>query len=113
MTDKEFLYVGHYIDTLGHYILKIGTTNNLKRRKQEHTRNYRRNKTLTMPIENEFIYDWFLPLSKYNTLRYEDNNRKKWQEENIGEFVRNDRFLCQEKPNKVIIKIRKEYEIAL
>ena len=25
--NKEFLYVGHYIDVLGNYILKGGTTN--------------------------------------------------------------------------------------
>ena len=111
--EKEFLYVGHYTDTNGRYVLKIGTTNNLERRRKEHTRNYRRGKTLTLSATDEFLYDWFLPLSKYNTIRYEDKNRAKWQEENIGEFVRNDRFLCQEKPNKVIVKIRKEYEIAL
>jgi hypothetical protein len=29
--DKEFLYVGHYIDTDSNYILKIGTTKNLER----------------------------------------------------------------------------------
>ena len=39
--EKEFLYVGHYVDTEGKYILKIGTTNDLARRAQEHTRNYR------------------------------------------------------------------------
>ena len=37
MTEKEFLYVGHYIDIDGNYILKIGTTNDLKRRQTEHT----------------------------------------------------------------------------
>ena len=29
---KEFLYVGYYIDTENHFVLKIGTTNDLKRR---------------------------------------------------------------------------------
>ena len=38
---KENLYVGHYIDKNGFYILIIGTTNDLKRRAQEHTRNYK------------------------------------------------------------------------
>jgi predicted GIY-YIG superfamily endonuclease len=46
--EKEFLYVGHYIDTEGNYILKIGTTNNLKRRAQEHTTNYRKVKKHTL-----------------------------------------------------------------
>lgn len=111
--EKEFLYVGHYRDTDGHYILKIGTTNDLNRRRKEHTRNYRRNKTNTLPSGEEFEYDWFLPLSKYNTIRYEDKNRKKWQEENIGVFVRNDRFMCAEKPKEVEITIRKTYKISL
>ena len=39
---KEYLYVGYYIDTQGRYILKIGTTNDLKRRQAEHNRNYKR-----------------------------------------------------------------------
>lgn len=40
--NKEFLYVGHYIDVLGNYILKVGTTNDLARRQKEHTRNYKK-----------------------------------------------------------------------
>ena len=107
------MYVGHYIDTEGNYILKIGTTNDLKRRAIEHSRNYKRTKNLTMPKNEQFVYDWFLPLSKYNTLRYEDRNRKAWADENIGTFVRNDRFKCKQKPQKVTIKIRKTYEILL
>ena len=111
--EKEFLYVGHYIDTDGNYILKIGTTNDLKRRAAEHTRNYKRTKNLTMPQNSNFVYDWYLPLSKYNTLRFEDSNRKAWQNAEIGTFIRNDRFKCKKKPKKVIVKIRKEYEIIL
>lgn len=111
--EKEFLYVGHYIDENGNYILKIGTTNDLKRRRTEHNRNYHRAKNHTLPKNGSFEYDFALPLSKYNTLRYEDRNRKKWQNENIGEFVRNDRFVCGEKPTKVSIVIRKEYVINL
>lgn len=112
--DKEFLYIGHYIDTDGKYILKIGTTNDLKRRATEHTRNYRRAKQYTMPKESCFEYDWHLPLSKYNTLRYEDKNREKLQNDNIGEYVRNDRFCCGDtKPATVVVKIRKEYIITL
>jgi len=114
MHEKEFLYVGHYVDIDGNYILKIGTTNDLKRRATEHTRNYRRAKTLTMPKSDCFQYDWTLPLSKYNTLRYEDRNRQKWQEMEIGSFVRNDRFNCsRKKPKKVQVTIRKTYTIEL
>ena len=110
---KEFIYVGHYIDEDGHYILKIGTTNNLDRRRAEHNRNYHQASRYTMPVENSFEYDWSLPLSKYNTIRFEDSNRQYWNGLGIGEFVRNDRFCCKTKPNKVTVKIRKVYEITL
>ena len=112
--EKEFLYVGHYVDTNGNFMLKIGTTNDLKRRASEHTRNYKRSKNNTMPQGDKFVYDWYLPLSKYNTLRYEDRNRQKWQEMAIGTFVRNDRFNCgQQKPTRVQVTIRKTYTIEL
>lgn len=111
--EKEFLYVGHYIDILGRYILKIGTTNDLERRAKEHTRNYRRATAYTMPPESKFEYDWHIPLSKYNTLRYEDANRNLWQTLGIGEFVRNDRFCCETKPATVSVIIRKEYIVVL
>jgi hypothetical protein len=110
---KEFLYVGHYFDILGRFVLKIGTTNDLKRRAKEHTRNYQKSPNYTMPKGSQFEYDWYLPLSKYNTLRYEDKNRKIWQEMGIGEFVRNDRFVCAIKPAFVEIAIKKTYKIAL
>ena len=111
--EKEFLYVGHYVDTEGEYILKIGTTNDLDRRKKEHTRNYRRATKYTMPKDQEFVYDWQLPLSKYNTIRYEDRNKARWQDERVGEYVRNDRFVCAVKPTEVAVQIRKEYKITL
>ena len=111
--EKEFLYIGHYTDTKGNYILKIGTTNDLKRRKSQHTTNYRRAKQYTMPENSEFEYDWSLPLSKYNTFRYEDRNKEKFKQEQIGEYVRNDRFCCKQKPARVVVKIKKEYEIIL
>lgn len=113
IADKEFLYVGHYIDKNGNYILKVGTTNNLDRRRKEHTTNYKKSPNFTMPKNGEFVYDFSLPLSKYNTLRYEDKTRERWQAENVGEFVRNDRFYCPVKPKTVKITIRKTYEIAL
>lgn len=112
--NKEFLYVGHYIDTDGNYILKIGTTNNLTRRRGEHITNYSKTKNYQMAATSNFDYDWFIELSKYNTLRYEDRNREKWINEEIGDFVRNDRFNCGRRPpKKVTVKIRKEYEISL
>ena len=55
--EKEFLYVGHYIDKDGNYILKIGTTNDLQRRAAEHTRNYHKAKEHKMPAGDKFQYD--------------------------------------------------------
>lgn len=112
--EKEYLYIGHYIDEDENYMLKIGTTNDLERRRKEHCRYYRKAKKYTMPKENEFVYDWHLPLSKYNTLRYEDRNKRKWLELGIGEYINNDRFCCGKCPPPTVeIKIRKIYEIAL
>lgn len=111
--EKEFLYVGHYTDINGNYILKIGTTNDLDRRRAEHTRNYKKSPNYTMPTDGEFIYDWHLPLSWLNTLRYEERNRSAWIEKNIGTFVRNDRFFCENKPDFVEITIRKTYIVHL
>lgn len=111
---KEFLYVGHYVDTKGRYILKIGTTNDLDRRAGEHNYHYRQAKQYTMPADEEFHYDWYLPLSKYNTIRYEDLNRALWQAEGFGRYVRNDRFCCENgKPDMVTILIRKTYFVSL
>ena len=111
--DKEFLYVGHYYDILGRYLLKIGTTNDLKRRQAEHTRNYRKAKNYQMPADAEFEYEWHLPLSKYNTLRSEDKKRHNRHEMGIGEVVRNDRFLCEKKPGFVDVASHRAYQIAL
>lgn len=111
--EKEFLYVGTYADIDGNRILKIGTTNDLNRRRYEHNTNYRRAKAYTMPKENSFEYIWTHKLSKYNTLRYEDRNRKAWQEMGIGKFVRNDRFVITDEVAEVEVKIRKVYKIAL
>ena len=111
--EKEFLYVGTYTDTEGNRILKIGTTDNPKRRKTEHNRNYRRAKKYQMEKNSSFEFLWMLPLSKYNILRYEDRNRKAWQDCGIGEFVRNDRFVVSADLEEVEIKIRKTYKISL
>lgn len=111
--DKEFLYVGYYIDEEGEFILKIGTTNNLERRRREHNRNYSRARHYTMAEYSEFTYLWYIPLSKYNTLRFEDRTRDKWIEEEIGTYVRNDRFVCKVIPSTVTVKVKKEYIINI
>lgn len=111
--NKEFLYVGHYVDIDGVYILKVGTTNNLKRRQTEHTRNYKKTPHHPMPTDGRFEYDWSIPLSKYNTLRFEDKTKAQWIADEVGEYIRNDRFVCEEKPQAVEITIRKTYKITL
>lgn len=110
---KEFLYVGHYIDDEGNYILKIGTTNDLERRRKEHNRKYKITPNHPFGEDEEFEYDWFKPMSKYNTLRYEDYNKSDWKDLEIGEYIRNDRFVCKKKPSIVNVKVRKTYEIYL
>lgn len=105
--------MGHYVDTKGRYLLKIGTTNDLERRAQEHTRNYKKAKHFTMPEDAVFQYDWHIKLSKYNTLRYEDRNRQLWQDQGFGRFIRNDRFLCENKPKTVNVTIKKTYIVTL
>lgn len=94
-------------------MLKIGTTKDLKRRQADHTRNYRKAKEHQLPPTANFEYDWSIPLSKYNTLRYEDINRERLKASGVGEYVRNDRFKCAEKPTEIEITIRKTYKISL
>ena len=112
-SEKEYLYVGHYYDTDGNYILKIGTANDPNRRRKEHNRYYARANAYRMREGCEFEYDCLIPLSKYNTVRYEDSNRKRLQDTNFGEYIRNDRFLCAEKPQEVQITIKKTYIVQL
>ena len=111
--EKEYLYVGHYTDTEGNYILKIGTTNDLHRRQQEHNRNYKKSPDHTLSPNSNFEYLWHTKLSKYNTLRYEDLNRELWKQAGVGEFVRNDRFVLHNPPSSVEVRIRKTYNVPL
>ena len=111
--EKEYFYLGYYIDTNNNYVLKIGTTCDLDRRQKEHTNKYKKAKTHTMLPNESFHYIWAKELSKYNTLRVEDKTRLQFIDEKIGKFVRNDRFVCETKPNFVNITIRKTYQIAL
>ena len=94
-------------------MLKIGTTNDLERRAAEHTRNYRKTREFPLSQDSKFEYDWYIKLSKYNTLRYEDINRELWKRMDIGRFIRNDRFFCPKKPDSITITIRKTYIVNL
>ena len=110
---KEWLYVGYYYDTEHKFILKIGTTSDLCRRQSEHTRNYRKASKHTMPQDEQFKMIWYRPLSKYNTFRYEDRNKEFWQSIGFGTFVRNDRFVFDTPPTQVMVRIKKEWVVAI
>lgn len=110
---KEFLYVGHYTDIHGNKLVKVGTTSDLERRRQEHTLNYRKSPVYPLGANDQFDYDGFIPLSKCNTIRYEEKTKNLWTDEGMGIYVRNDRFLVQEWPEFVKVKIRKTYYIKL
>ena len=111
--EKEWIYVGYYIDIDGKFVLKIGTTNDLSRRQSEHTRNYRKALKHRMPQDEQFKMIWYRPLSKYNTIRYEDRNRAWWKEIGFGEFVRNDRFVFAERPTQAVVRIKKEWVVEI
>ena len=111
--NKEFLYVGYYFDTENRFILKVGTTNDLNRRQKEHCIKYRKSPDYILPKDKTFEYLWCLPLSKYNTLRYEDKTKSAWKSAGFGEYLNNDRFVCATKPEAVEITIRKTYKILL
>ena len=88
----------------GENIIKIGTTNNIKRRMKEHLRSYKCNLTLL----------WISPIySKYTTLRVEDSNIRSFREKIDWYYIRNDRFKIPKDTRKVVIKVRKEYHIQL
>lgn len=110
---KEFLYFGGYIDTDGNAIFKIGTTNDLNRRKEEHNRAYA--KTPNHPRKTEFVYLTYIQLSKLNTLRYESLFKEQMILSKIGEYVENDRFVMSDYELKqpLLFTIRNEYTINL
>jgi hypothetical protein len=59
------------------------------------------------------VYDWFIPLSKYNTLRIEDRVKDHYKEIGFGVYLDNDRFIFDEKPKSCFVTIRNTYEITL
>ena len=111
--NKEFLYIGHYISAGGEYVLKIGTTDNLTRRANQHNKYYKTTPNFPMSPDSSFVYDDFIPLSHFSTLKYEETNKNAWKNMDFGTFAHNDRFIFAEKPSKCTIKVKKTYEIAL
>ena len=114
MKGSNYVYVGHYTDIDGNYILKVGTTNNIKRRTCEHTAAYKEKKKYKMPKDGQFVMDWYRPVSYKNSINTEDRTRQAWKNEGIGQFIPKDRFNCgATPPRQVKVKIRKEWIIDL
>ena len=114
MRGSNYVYVGHYTDIDGNYILKVGTTNNIKRRTCEHTAAYKEKKKYKMPKDGQFVMDWYRPVSYKNSIKTEDRTRQAWKNEGIGKFIPIDRFNCgATPPRQVKVKIRKEWTVDL
>ena len=114
MRGSNYVYVGHYTDIDGNYILKVGTTNNIRRRTCEHTAAYKEKKKYQMPKDGQFVMDWYRPVSYKNSIKTEDRTRQAWKNEGIGKFIPKDRFNCgATPPRQVKVKIRKEWTVDL
>ena len=114
MRGSNYVYVGHYTDIDGNYILKVGTTNNIRRRTCEHTAAYKEKKKYQMPKDGQFVMDWYRPVSYKNSIKTEDRTRQAWKNEGIGQFIPKDRFNCgANPPRQVKVKIRKEWIVDL
>lgn len=114
MRGSNYVYVGHYTDIDGNYILKVGTTNNIRRRTGEHTAAYKEKKKYQMPKDGQFVMDWYRPVSYKNSIKTEDRTRQAWKNEGIGKFIPKDRFNCgATPPRQVKVKIRKEWIVDL
>ena len=114
MKGSNYVYVGHYTDIDGNYILKVGTTNNIKRRTCEHTAAYKEKKKYKMPKDGQFVMDWYRSVSYKNSINTENRTRQAWKNEGIGQFIPKDRFNCgATPPRQVKVKIRKEWIVDL
>lgn len=114
MRGSNYVYVGHYTDIDSNYILKVGTTNNIRRRTSEHTATYKEKKKYQMPKDGQFVMDWYRPVSYKNSIKTEDRTRQAWKNEGIGKFIPKDRFNCgATPPRQVKVKIRKEWIVDL
>ena len=114
MRGSNYVYVGHYTDIDGNYILKVGTTNNIRRRTCEHTAAYKEKKKYKMPKDGQFVMDWYRPVSYKNSIKTENRTRQAWKDEKIGQFIPKDRFNCgATPPRQVKVKHRKELTVDL
>lgn len=101
--NKQYIYLMQ-IGEPKERVFKIGTTNDIDRRIKEHKRYYKKDVRLLGYIAVK---------SEYTTLRVEKQTKELWKTFEDWQYIRNDRFIIPESVNKVIIKVRKNYEFSL
>lgn len=110
--EKEFFYLGFYIDTENNFLLKYGTTCELPRRRREHRKSNLTLKNHPACQNFPFEYVWHISLSKANTLKLENDFRNQAKELGFYKHIQNDRIILeQELPEFITIKVKKEYVI--
>lgn len=107
--EKESFYIGVYYIENGQ-VLKIGTTNNLKRREKEHQRGIPKLKNYP---GKGYKMLWEIRLSKANTLKTEAQMRQKMKEHPNLKFIANDRFAVIGEIPEIELTIRKTYKIPI
>lgn len=97
-----FLQIGEPKDNKR--IVKIGTTNNIKRRMSQELRQY----------EEDILILWISsPYTKYTTLRVEDKTKAVWKEFSDWKYIPNDRFEVPADITDFKITVRKDWDISL
>lgn len=104
-TPKEFIYLIQIGEpTGGRKLIKIGTTNNVRRRMGQLVRHYKQNITIFW-VSN--------PYAHFTTLRVEDEMKNVWRAYAGFEHIPNDRFWIPETVRQLSIKVKKEYTVEL
>lgn len=97
-----FIQVGE--PRAGKRIVKIGTTNNIKRRMSQELRQYKQNITIL----------WVSPAyTKYTTLRVEDKMKNVWKSYSDWRYIPNDRFEVPEDITGFTITVRRDWPIEI
>ena len=88
----------------GQRLIKIGTTNNIKRRMSEELRQYKENIKIL----------WISPCyKKFTTLRVEQKTKDIWRSVDDWEWVPNDRFLIPDKVEELRVVVRNEFVVKV
>ena len=104
-TKKEFLYIlqiGGIIN--GRKLIKIGTTNNVRRRMGQLLRYFKQDIKILW-VSN--------PYAHFTTLRVEDETKKVWRTYEDFEHIPNDRFWVAATVKELTVKVKKEFTIAI